>query len=233
MHGGLFQLAEHPGVQADLVRAGDLDARGGDFQRRHGVVEDPEAGGGHAGPFCLQRDDVERDGRDRHQLEQPPQLPGLHLGGTEPGPQRLLLQYHAELLAAVEDDLLPLHAGRDRRVQVVGRIEEADPERQHRRAVRGRLEQARDHVVLINAEHAGPLVQRRRMRPGHPLHPRPGLAAELQVRGLRRPRRRDQVRYLVLGPAGPAPGPDVVVVRGLDAMLDLADAGEVLPGRRR
>ena len=41
-------MPEHPGIELDLLRPGDLDARGGRLQRGQGVAEDPEARGGTA-----------------------------------------------------------------------------------------------------------------------------------------------------------------------------------------
>ena len=199
----------------DFLRAGDLDARGGCLQRDQGVVEDPEAGRGDGGPLGHHRDDPKGNGRDRHHLKQPAELPGLDLGGAEPGPQRLLLQDDGEPLAGRVEDSLAFHAGGDGGVKVVGGVQETDPERQHGGAVGGGLEQAGDDVVLVDPERAGPLVQRYGVAPGRvscrrgPAAGIPGRRTRRRARsrsgrgpGLRRRRRR--TRRGCHGRTGPA-----------------------------
>lgn len=86
--------------------------------------------------------------------------------------------------------------------------------------------------MLIDPEPGGALVQRHGVRPDDPFHPGASLPPELQVSGLDSAAGGDQVGYLLLGAAGTAPGPDVIVCGRLHAVLDLADPGEVLAGRR-
>src|SRR5215475_6441104 len=67
----------------------------------------------------------------------------------------------------------------------------------------------------------------RHRRQHQAFHAGPRLPAPLHVYGLNRPRGGDQIGDLVLGLADSAPCPDDVLGRGLVAVLDAADLGEV------
>ena len=85
--------------------------------------------------------------------------------------------------------------------------------------------------MLIDPEQLCVLIQLHGMRSQNAPHTRAGLPPELKVGGLHGAGGGDQIGDLVLGRAGTAPVTDVVVGWGLDAVLDLANPGEVLAGR--
>jgi hypothetical protein len=53
------------------------------------------------------------------------------------------------------------------------------------------------------------------------------MALPLDIHRLDGPYRGDEIRYLVLGVAGAAPRPDILLARGLGSMLELAYLREV------
>src|SRR6266851_236455 len=161
------------------------------------------------------------------------QLPSLRFSSAEPRPQRLLLQHDGEPPAALVDDALTFHAGRDCGLKIIWSVEELDPEREHGGGIFGCLEQAGYDVVLVNAEQFGPLVQRNGMGSQDPFHASPGLPPEFKVSGLNGPGGRDQIGDLVVRAAGPAPATDILVAGGLHPVLDLAHPGEMLASRGR
>src|SRR6266498_3069504 len=140
-------------------------------------------------------------------------------------------------------DGVPLDVGRDERdggafgphgdggIGVVGGVEEFVPEREHPLDVRLGLEDAGQDDRLVDAEMGGAPVGGDRVRATEAAHASSGLAGPLEVSRLYVLRGGDQVRDLVLGAASDTPVPDVALGGRLDAVLDAADACDVLAGR--
>jgi len=82
--------------------------------------------------------------------------------------------------------------------------------------------------VLVDAEELGSFVQRSGVGADDPLHTGSGLSPEFEIRRLNRAHGGDQVGNLFLCTTNTTPLVDVFIRRGLHAVLDLADAGEVL-----
>jgi hypothetical protein len=218
------------GIQRDFLRPGDFNGRGWCFQGDKRIIEDPESCRPHGCSLGHHGNDAEGYGRQRHDCQQAVQLPRLRSGVSEPGAQCLFFQYDRELLVSFVDDSLAFHACRDGSTDVVGCAEEVNPEGEHGRCVVCGLEQSRYDVVLVDAERLGLFVQRQPVWPEDAFHSRPGLAPELDIGRLHGAGGGGQVRDLVFCVAGAAPVADVFTGGGLDAVLDFADAGEVLSG---
>ncbi len=124
---------------ADLTRELDVGAAGstGTLPDPQQVIRQPVgAPAPHVGsgqrPLIVQKQglvagvEFHRTGLLR--IQQPAQLPGLYLGGGEPGPQGLLFQDDNKPLAGLIDDSLSFHAGGDGGVKIVRGFQEIDPE---------------------------------------------------------------------------------------------------------
>src|SRR6266511_3689469 len=156
------------------------------------------------------------------------ELIGVLRRGAAAGVQHLFAEDDCDALGRVERDGGAFGPHGDGGIGVVGGVEEFVPEREHPLDVRLGLEDAGQDDRLVDAEMGGAPVGGDRVRATEAAHASSGLAGPLEVSRLYVLRGGDQVRDLVLGAASYTPVPDVALGGRLDAVLDAADAGDVL-----